>query len=292
MIAVLGATGLLGGYILREGQRMGIPMVGTSYSSPPGQLIPLDLRDSNQMRSFLDSYRPSAVIVAAATTHVDSIEANPETGKQVNVGATISWLRELCRQGIPSVVYSSDYVFDGIYGPYREDAIPNPLNHYGRQKEELERIVVDFPGVVVIRVTHLFGWELARKNFGIRCWDTWKRGEAITANPYEFSTPTHAGVVAKSTFDLLKSGASGIFHLAGATRCSRAEWASCLYRTFGVVGSNLILPPAENRQNRTLRPVNGGLLCAKAEKRIGFVPPFLETQATLFWEEMKYDRPL
>ena len=36
---------------------------------------------------------------------------------------------------------SSDYVFDGLNGPYTEEDKPNPLNHYGEAKLLGEKIL-------------------------------------------------------------------------------------------------------------------------------------------------------
>lgn len=44
---------------------------------------------------------------------------------------------------VPLLYISTDYVFDGKSPPYAVDAVPNPLNLYGKTKLEGEKITLE-----------------------------------------------------------------------------------------------------------------------------------------------------
>ncbi len=48
------------------------------------------------------------------------------------------------------ILISTDYVFDGTSAPYDERAVPNPLNKYGEQKLEAEKVVQNLLGMMVL----------------------------------------------------------------------------------------------------------------------------------------------
>ena len=116
----------------------------------------LDLRDGRAVRDFVGAYRAQVVINCAAWTAVDEAETHEEEALAVN-GHAVRTLAESCaRSGARLLHLSTDYVFDGTAGPYREDAPAAPLNAYGRTKLAGERAALEH-GQYVIRSAWLYG---------------------------------------------------------------------------------------------------------------------------------------
>uniref|UniRef100_UPI000ADB98E1 SDR family oxidoreductase n=1 Tax=Rhodothermus marinus TaxID=29549 RepID=UPI000ADB98E1 len=89
----------------------------------------------------LPDFTPTVVINCAAMTQVDRCEIEKEACWRVNVEA-VETLARLCRQfGARLIQVSTDFVFDGTAGPYRETDRPNPINFYGRSKLASENVV-------------------------------------------------------------------------------------------------------------------------------------------------------
>lgn len=115
--------------------------------APLGRLIVCDrqranLEDLHGLRALVEQERPSIIVNAAAYTAVDKAETETERAHRVNaeaVGVLASLARELDAW---LVHYSTDYVFDGQGScGFREDALPAPLNAYGRSKLAGERAI-------------------------------------------------------------------------------------------------------------------------------------------------------
>ncbi|MBY6277856.1 SDR family oxidoreductase, partial [Symbiobacterium thermophilum] len=122
--------------------RLGIELRGLL----PGIVAPprseLDVTKPDTIDAALDRYRPQIVVHAAAYTNVAEAEVDRRSCWQVNVEGTRNLVRALGRRGIRLVHISTDYVFDGTRGGYREDDPVGPVcNFYALSKLVAEEIV-------------------------------------------------------------------------------------------------------------------------------------------------------
>jgi dTDP-4-dehydrorhamnose reductase len=285
MHVVIGATGLVGGYIHSSLRRRGLKTVGTSRERS-GPFKVLELEDTAALTRFIDESEPEAVYVCAAASNVDGCEREPAATHAVNVEAAAHILDMLRPQGVPVVLFSSDYVFDGAAGPYAEDAVPAPLCEYGRQKLAVERLAAGERNALVLRVTHVFGKEARGKNFGMRCARMLREGAPVTVPADQFATPTHASVIAAAAIDLLGMGVRGIIHVASPDYVSRPGWAAAIARAFGVQNPTINAIPTAQMNQPAKRPLRAGLIAKHAEALLGREFPTLEASLRMLREEL------
>ncbi|GIR30304.1 MAG: hypothetical protein CM15mP44_5870 [Candidatus Neomarinimicrobiota bacterium] len=70
-------------------------------------------------------------------TNVDACELNPKLAGEINVAG----LQHICDSFKGKIIHlSTDYVFDGTSGPYKEDDPLNPISIYGKTKLASEHI--------------------------------------------------------------------------------------------------------------------------------------------------------
>ena len=113
----------------------------------------LDVTVSEQVEAALDRHKPAIVVHAAAIVGSRECEAAAEHCVAVNIGGTYHVARACWRRGIRLIYISSDYVFDGERGLYREDDPVNPTSLYGRTKLAGEMIVLAVPDALVVRTS-------------------------------------------------------------------------------------------------------------------------------------------
>lgn len=198
-------------------------------ASPGG----LDLANPEATRRAIADARPDWILHAAAMTDVDGCERDPNLAHRINALGTESVAQGAADCGARMVAVSTDYVFDGERGQYREEDATNPVSAYGRSKLEGERLAVAaLPGTIVARTSVVFGPH--KKNFV-----TWARNELAAGKPIrivqdQHVNPTLSYDLAEQALTLMQAKASGIFHTAGATSLTRLEIVYAIADQFGL----------------------------------------------------------
>jgi len=269
-VAVVGASGLLGAYLYRTFGESG-PAVGTGFHHGGGELATLDIRDEDAVRALLAEIAPRAVICAAAVSNVERCETDPEWSSEINVDGTLALARAAAGIGATFVFLSSEYVFDGVEGPYDETARTRPLNEYGRQKQQVERLlpsvtVCDF---VIARVSCLYGHERTGKNFVHQLWNAAAEGREFRAPSDQVGTPTAVANAAQVIHELVLRDARGIYHVAGPEPMLRSHFALLAARELGL-DPGLVRPtPTAELGLLAPRPMGAGLLTDRVRAATG-----------------------
>ncbi|MEX0990752.1 MAG: SDR family oxidoreductase [Actinomycetota bacterium] len=266
---VIGATGLVGSNLIRTLTEHGVTVIGTARHPLDGE-IALDVTDGQQLNDCLRSVAPKVVVDAAGATAVDRCEEEPAWARAVNEVAPRA-IADLLPDASTLVYLSTDYVFDGTGGPYREDAPTGPVNEYGRSKLAGEDAVAAHGRALVVRTTVVYGREVRDpgKNSLYQLDRALRAGEAFRASIDEVGTPTYAADLADAIVGLVESGSLGTFHVGGADLVSRFEYAQTAADVLGL-DAGLIEPVESARLDRpAARPLKHGLICEAAEAVLG-----------------------
>jgi dTDP-4-dehydrorhamnose reductase len=241
---VTGASGQLGGYLLRHLRDRGEEVVAWS-GTVRGEVcgVPLEVVDLTNTASmpvpFHDA-RPQAVIHAAAMARVDECCRDPKRARRVNTHATARLAELAAEAGIRFVYVSTDLVFDGERAPYRETDPPQPLSVYGHTKADGETAALVSPHSVVARVSLLFGPTLTgRPGFFDGLIASLREGRSVTMFTDEWRTPLAMPAAAAALVEIARSDFTGIVHVGGPDRLSRQEMGQCIADHLGAPRSLL-----------------------------------------------------
>jgi dTDP-4-dehydrorhamnose reductase len=133
--------------------------LGTELQSLLPGVTPLlrpdfDLTRPETVSAALDRRRPRLIVHAAAYTDVAGAEKNRADCWRANVEGTRHLVSEAMRREIPLVHISTDYVFDGVRGGYKETDELGPVrNYYSLTKLVAEEVVRLHPRHLVIRTS-------------------------------------------------------------------------------------------------------------------------------------------
>jgi dTDP-4-dehydrorhamnose reductase len=134
--------------------RLGTELRGLLPGSVSPDLDELNLVAPETIDAVLDRYRPDVVVHAAAYTDVEGAEQDRATCWSINVVGTRNLVGALLGREIFLVHISTDYVFAGTTGGYREDDPPGPVcNYYALSKLAAEEIARLCPQHLVIRTS-------------------------------------------------------------------------------------------------------------------------------------------
>lgn len=207
-LLITGATGTLGGALMRICALRGIHHIGTTRDV-------LDITDAEAISRTMAQLKPWAVINAAGFVRVaEAAQMRDRCFAENIIGPEL--LAQACaHHGLPFVTFSSDLVFDGAVGrPYVEDDPTNPRCTYGASKSVAERLVTSaWEQSLVIRTSAFFGpWD--RYNFVWQTLHQLHHGQSIWASAEQCVSPTYVPDLVNGALDLLLDGEHGIWHLA------------------------------------------------------------------------------
>src|SRR5262245_9991009 len=209
-VLVTGASGLLGGYLLRQLRDDGLAVTawsgtrtGEVFGTP---LRTVDLGDPDAVAAACRAARPGVVLHAAAMARLPDCHRDPDRARRVNTNAT-AVLAELAAQaGARLLLVSTDLIFDGERGWYREEDAPAPLSVYGRTKAAAEESALAAPGGAVVRMSLLFGPSLTSRPFFDEQVTALRAGRPLTLFADEWRTPLALTTAARALVALARSG--------------------------------------------------------------------------------------
>ncbi|MEM4019372.1 MAG: dTDP-4-dehydrorhamnose reductase [Thermofilaceae archaeon] len=279
-ILVTGGTGLLGYHLVRAFAAGGHEVHATFHRAQPFSLEGvewhlLDLEDTLSVRELVERVEPEVIVHAAAYTDVDGCEVDKGLAYRVNYLATLHLTRAALKTGSYLVYVSTDYVFDGERGGYKEGDAPNPVNYYGLSKLLGEVAVASVlpERSLIVRVSGLYGYSPAgKKNFGLLALEKLIRGEPVSAFEDQFTSPTYAPLLAERLVEVAGRGVTGVLHLAGE-RLSRYDFALRLAELLGVERGLVRAVPMSSVRLVARRPRDSSLDTSRAAALGLALPP-------------------
>ncbi|MEZ4722713.1 MAG: SDR family oxidoreductase [Flavobacteriales bacterium] len=285
---ILGASGLVGGNCLKYFQTQGLNCLGTHFSFATDETVFYNTLDpSDPTNADVSTFNPEVIVHCGALTWVDYCEEHPDESYEKTVVSTQNAVK-LAKQFDAKLVYlSTDYVFDGKKGFYREDDEVNPLGVYAKHKLEAERLVqAELKEYLICRITNVYGDEIRGKNFIARLSENMSKGEPMELRlPVDqYATPVNAADVARAIYELLVGMKVGVYHFASTDYLNRTQLAERVMNYFGHDGVSLIPVRTEQLNQPAARPLAGGM---SAEKFNQEFPHFRWTNVDDYLIELK-----
>ncbi|MEV7682173.1 sugar nucleotide-binding protein [Streptomyces sp. NPDC088341] len=246
-LLIIGASGFLGGELVRQATASGHAVAGT-FARNPGRLsgikwLPLDLRDREAIASTLDEVRPHTVINTA------SRKADWATTAE----GAIRLAMAAAERGARLVHMSSDAVFSGTQVHYTEAATPDPTTPYGAAKATAETAIrLLSPTAVIARTSLIIGDGGSEHEKFVHELSDGRRGGVLFTD--DVRCPVHVSDLATAILELASSDHAGIHHVAGRDAVSRHELGLLIARRDGLAPS--ALPAGRRADTRVAGPLD------------------------------------
>ncbi|WP_327378831.1 sugar nucleotide-binding protein (plasmid) [Streptomyces sp. NBC_01216] len=227
-VLIIGGSGFLGAELVRQAASAGRPPVATFHSRPGDRggvtWHHLDLRAPLRLEEVLDTVAPAVVINATSGGADWSITA--EGGMRLALAAA--------ERGIRLVHVSSDAVFSGTgCDRYDESCLPDPLTPYGAAKAAAETAVrLLCPDAAVARTSLIIGGGRSEHEQLVHALADGTRQGALFTD--DIRCPVHVEDLAAGLWEITRSDAVGVFHLAGPDALSRHELGELIARRDGL----------------------------------------------------------
>ncbi|UXX80232.1 dTDP-4-dehydrorhamnose reductase [Reichenbachiella carrageenanivorans] len=294
---ITGSNGLLGQKLVKLLLDEGVDIVATSrgdnridYLATPFEYCELDITDAAQVEEVMHKYRPDVVIHTAAMTNVDQCEHEQEACHELNVAA-VGYLVKACEAHQAFLIHlSTDFIFDGEAGPYKEDDEANPISYYGESKREAEQLVqaaqCDW---AILRTVLVYGITPGMSRSNIILWvkENLEKGKPLNIVDDQWRTPTLAEDLAMGCYLVAKQKATGIFNISGEEMLTPYDMAMKTADYFQLDASVITKVDASTFSQPAKRPPKTGFVLDKAKKTLGYQPHSFEEGIRILDEQVK-----
>jgi dTDP-4-dehydrorhamnose reductase len=283
-ILITGSNGLLGQSLLKNfsGKFVvsGCDLSKESYNINDlfNRYYPLDITQRDQIQRFFAEHKPEIIINAAAFTDVDRSEVQRDLCWAANVRG-VELIIEAVEEYSPVFVQiSTDYVFDGKSGLYRETDKTNPISYYGHTKLAAEKILRS-SGLeyIIARSMILYGiGQKVKNNFVLWVIEQLKGGKKIQVVSDQTGNPTLVDDLSESIYRLLMSREYGVFHIAGREICTRLEFARRIAKVFKLDNTLIEEISSDQLKQKAPRPINSTFNLNKLSNVLDWLPGGLD----------------
>ena len=274
-LLITGASGFLGYHLLRmaaiDWEVYGITN-SKNFNFETAVTINCDLRNYIELGNFIDDIEPDAIIHTAAISDANFCEQNKDLSYEVNVEATKNLAGICCDYNISFAFTSSDLVFDGKKGMYKEEDEKNPVSIYGEQKAIAEdKVLKIYPEATIFRLPLMFGEpEATASNYLHKFISQIKNGETVNLFLDEYRSVCGARSIAEGILKLFENN-SGIIHIAGEEKLSRYDFGKKAVSTFQLDASLIQSCLQKDVKMSAPRPADVSLDISKGLS-LGFAP--------------------
>ena len=296
-ILITGSNGLLGQKLLHKLRKdSSVQLIATSkgenrVSSKEGfTYFDLDITNNDAVAQLIASEKPQVVINTAAMTNVDLCEDEKQACDALNVEA-VRYLADACANIDAHLIQiSTDFIFDGENGPYKEEDKANPLSYYGLSKLKSEQILqAHSVKWTILRTIIVFGVgeNLSKGNIVLWAKGALEKGDSLNIIDDQFRAPTLAEDLADICILAAKKKALGIFNASGKDIMSIYEIVERIAKHYGNTTENLNKISTATLNQTAGRPPRTGFILDKSINELGYNPHSFEECLTIIDQQLK-----
>ncbi|MEO6915530.1 MAG: SDR family oxidoreductase [Chitinophagaceae bacterium] len=291
-ILVTGANGLIGQHLVYSLSRSH-QVIATGKGSSRLDLargteyIEMDFTNDAQVQAVFSRERPELVIHSGAITQIDDCEQNQDACFLTNVQGTAQLLLAAEEFSRKFIFLSTDFVFDGEKGNYREDDQLNPVNWYGFTKIQAESTVEtsEIPWAIV-RTCLVYGNSISGTRSNIL---TWAKKNLDEGNPVkvvsdQVRTPTYVDDLVMGIGLIIEKDATGIFHISGEEFLTPYDMVMAMAEKGQLDQSLITKVNASTFSQPAKRPLKTGFSIERAKNLLGFTPGKFENNLRKMFE--------
>jgi dTDP-4-dehydrorhamnose reductase len=288
-VLVTGSAGLVGRQVVKDLSNSHQVFSCYNESKPEyGDSVKMDLKNHEMISSVLTEKKPEIVIHLGAMTGVDLCEKERTSASEINTKATEIIAKECSKLNSFLVYVSTDYVFDGNLGMYKEDNVTNPLGFYGESKLEGEKVVQNFStNWCIARTSTPFGLHPTKKSFPMWVIENLQKQKQIDILIDQFTSPTYIPNLSRMLIEISERRITGVIHAAGASKISRYQMASMVSDKLNLDGTLLKQISINKMKWVAQRPKDSSLDVSRASSILNEKPQKIDQSLNLFIDEMK-----
>lgn len=280
-VLITGANGFVGYYLTQLLLKKGFRVIATGkgenrlyVEDKNFSYQTLDFTNDEEVEKIFLKQKPETVVHCGAISKPDECELNKENAFRTNVTGTLYLLNAAYKLRSFFVFLSTDFVFDGKSGMYKEEDARKAVNYYGETKILAEDEVMKYSfGWAIVRTVLVYGKRfLNRDNIVTNVAGKLKKGEELKIFNDQVRTPTYVEDLAAGIVSIIEKKATGIYHISGDDVLTPYEIAFAVANHLKLNSSLIQKVTEKDFDQPARRPLKTGLDISKAKKVLGYQP--------------------
>lgn len=261
-ILITGADGYIGSHLVEYFQKKNLEVHGLVLDALERENFhQADITSSEAVLDIIAKVNPNIVIHSAGLSSLAQCEKDKETAEKINVQGTKNIVDSIKQVNTETklVFFSSDYVFEGTSGNYKENDERSPKTVYGQNKKDAEDYVQsNVKNYIICRTANVYG---KGGNFFKFLTETLQEDKEVEVFDDVFYTPTYIDYLIDSLDQLMEKDYMGVMHIVGPERVSRYQFALKMAEAMG----------KDPRSIKAVHQPEGGLIAADSSLDSGLL---------------------
>ncbi len=244
---ITGISGFIGGHLWallgKHDDVIGVHGKSGKVPFRPELQYPVELTRLETLAQTIRDLAPRCIIHLAAISSTQVCRENALQAWRVNHAAVRELTKTAEEVKARVILASSDQVFSGVRGNYREGDRPDPVNIYGETKKAAERsLFAVITNGVVVRINNTYGPLKFRGSPSFSEWilTRYQQHETIPLFRDQYRSPIDVITLTHALVELIDHSFRGILHLGGYNRLSRVQFGRLLLESLGKKTSSII----------------------------------------------------
>lgn len=268
-ILLIGSTGFIGKYYSTYTR---FRNVFKTSRKKKRKYIKFDIT-KNSIEEIINLYNIKKVVFFVSISNPDKCEAQKDYSTLVNVTKTKQILNFLIKKNIYFIFFSSEYVFDGKRGNYKENSKKKSNLLYGKQKIAVENYLKTKKknNFAILRISKTFGVEPGDNSLFTSFLDKAKTKKITYVASDQYFSALYVNDLTKIIDIFLKKKIKGIYNVCGDEKHSRYEFLLKLISNLKFKYDLLISPKKFSffSNNKNI-PLNVTMNNSKIKNKINF----------------------
>lgn len=241
-----------------------------------------DLLNTKELDETFKHFAPQVIVHCAALADIDACQEDQGLARRMNVEMTKIIADKARSVGSKMVFISTDAVYDGIKGSYKETDRVDPINYYAESKLKAEEYVLTDAKALVVR-TSFYGFNRAPKR-SLAEWIIHELAQKKTIKGFEdvFSSNIFTYDLAQLMAKAIGSDLSGIYHMACSDALSKFAFAVAIAKEFELDSSYITPVSVDTFPFKAKRAKNLSLNVDKLAKALGEIVVTSQTSISHF----------
>lgn len=249
----------------------------------------MDITSFEQVQEVIKKHKPHCIINTAAMTNVDQCEEDMVGAENLNINAVSHLIDAANQVDAHFIQLSTDFIFDGKAGPYKEDDEPNPLSFYGKTKLEAEKIIRTKSNKwSIIRTILVYGivHDMSRSNIVLWAKNALEKGQPLKIVDDQFRSPTLAEDLAIGCQLVEQKEAEGIYNISGKDQMSIVSLVERVADYFQLDKTSIERVSSSTLNQPAKRPPITGFNLERSIKELGYNPHSFEEGIELLMRQL------